>query len=110
MNDSDRIKELEAELAEVIADLKHKQRVNEELKAEVARLKVAIGVDHTVVCAVLGTENLRLSEQLGRCREVLTNLECMRFAIGDCLSYPREGLNEKEPCIRCACLTSLSKG
>lgn len=45
MNDPDRIAELEAELAEVIADLKHKQRVNEDLKAENERLKQVCNCD-----------------------------------------------------------------
>lgn len=124
MSESDRIAELEAELSEVLADLVHKQRVNEELKAENARLKeLGSKAYETGKSDELIEENRRLSEQLGKCREALKPFAAMPkergpWNHGD--GCPAEVDDTDNVACRCGawdaidkaqdCLTSLSKG
>ena len=45
------------------------------------------------------------STEILKLREALEKIECQRYAVGDCLSHPKTGINEKEPCVRCSALS-----
>ena len=94
---------------EIAKALDQQDSLIQELREEVARLKVinsnankVFGADcdglHKIIESLHST-----IKQLG---EYLKEIECLRYAIGDCLTHPQEGLNEDPPCIRCNALAN----